>query len=149
SARAAATVMNVLPLPVAVDEQLSLNEYLMDVSRRLRKTRRHGRYRSEQLKRDLGLLGGRRRLHGPLINVLPFDAAHALKGLQTKVHVLGAGPVDDLTITFRAGSGGQRLRLEIEANPALYTFEEIQTHLPRLQQFLAQALHADTLAQVP
>lgn len=148
SARAAATVMNVLPLPVAVDEQAGLDDYLIDVSRRLRKARRHGRYRSEQLKRDLGLLGGRRRLHGPLINVLPFDAAQTLKGLDTKVHVLGAGPVDDLTITYRAGAGGQRLRLEIEANPALYAHGQIQEHLPRLQCFLERAVQADTLSQV-
>src|SRR5690606_2428568 len=93
SARAVATVMNVAPLPLHIAETEPLEQYLIDSTKALRKARRHGRYRSEQLRRDLGLLGGMRRLHGPIINVLPFDAPYEQAGLDASQTVLCAGPV--------------------------------------------------------
>lgn len=149
SARVVATVMNVMPVVIDIDEQLPLNEYLIAVSKILRKARRHGRYRNEQLRRDLGLLGGLQRLHGPIINMLPFDAAYEQAGLQAKQTVLCAGPVEDLNFTFRAAADGSGMRIELEANPKLYTQEELATHQTRLHDFLLQALHCERLATVP
>ncbi|ASR88226.1 non-ribosomal peptide synthetase [Alcaligenes faecalis] len=149
SARIVSTVMNVAPLRLKIDESQPLNQYLIQVSKALRQARRHGRYRSEQLRRDLGLLGGMRRLHGPIINVLPFDAPYEQAGLTASQTVLCAGPVEDLNFTFRAQPDASGLRLEVEANPRLYTQEQIQTHLTRLEQFLLRALQADTLSAVP
>lgn len=149
SARIVATVMNVAPLRLRIDESLPLEQYLIQVAKALREARRHGRYRSEQLRRDLGLLGGMRRLHGPIINVLPFDAPYEQAGLDASQTVLCAGPVEDLNFTFRAQPDAGGMRLEVEANPRLYTQDQIQTHLRRLEQFLIRALQADTLAAVP
>lgn len=149
SARAVATVMNVMPVVIHVDEQLPLNDYLIAVSKLLRQARRHGRYRSEQLRRDLGLLGGLQRLHGPIINMLPFDAAYEQAGLQASQTVLCAGPVEDINFTFRAAADGAGMRIELEANPKLYTQEALHTHQVRLHDFLLQALHSESLVKVP
>lgn len=149
SARVVATVMNVTPLRLQIDESQPLDRFLIDTAKALRQTRRHGRYRSEQLRRDLGLLGGMRRLHGPIINVLPFDAPYAQAGLNASQTVLCAGPVEDLNFTFRAQPDAGGMRLEVEANPRLYNQEQIQAHLQRLEQFLIRALQADTLCAVP
>ncbi|WP_353151936.1 amino acid adenylation domain-containing protein [Pollutimonas bauzanensis] len=149
SARAVATVMNVAPLHVAVNEDLAMGDYLKQVQRTLQKTRRHGRYRSEQLRRDLGLLGGNRRLHGPIINVLPFDTPYKLPGLTASQTVLCAGPVEDLTFTFRALPDAQNMRMEIEANPKHYNIQDVQAHLLRLERFISTALGAASLATVP
>ena len=74
AARVPAMVMNVLPLRVAADEDAPLAELLLDgVADACSARAATARYRSEQLRRDLGLLGGERRLYGPLVNVLPFD----------------------------------------------------------------------------
>ena len=121
AARVPAMVMNILPVRIATDEDQPLDEWLLAVSKTLQRARRHGNYRSEQLRRDLGLLGGERRLYGPLVNVLPFDAPPVLVGAAAEWHVLGTGPVDDLTITWRGDATGSGLRLELDANPALYT----------------------------
>lgn len=149
-ARIPATVMNVLPLRVVVQEEKPLTAFLLDVTRQLRQVRRHGRYRSEQLRRDLGLLGGHKRLYGPSVNILPFDCAQLdLPGLQTIRHTLGNGPVEDLTITFRADALGRGIRIELDANPQRYSQMDVRTHMQRLMHFLSAALNAQTLAQVP
>ncbi|MFV0679326.1 amino acid adenylation domain-containing protein [Ottowia sp.] len=138
SARASAIVMNVLPLPVAAQPGQPLADFVEQSARAQTQARRHGRYRSEQLRRDLGLLGGQRRLHAALINVQPFYQPLTLPGLDTQLEVLGTGPIDDLTIGFRGHAA--RLDLEIEANPNLYDLPTVQAHLDRLPHFLQAAL---------
>jgi len=149
SARVPAMVMNVLPVAIEVDERQPMAAFMLETSRALRRARRHGRYRSEQLRRDLGLLGGQRRLFGPLINVLPFDNPPALPGLRTRVQVLCAGPVDDLTLTFRGDAAGRHIHLAVDANPALYGQAEVDAHLARLAELLQHAVTAACLADVP
>ncbi|MFC4296783.1 amino acid adenylation domain-containing protein [Castellaniella hirudinis] len=149
SARAVSTVMNVLPWAWTPDEDAPLADTLRDAARALRGLRRHHRYRAEHLRRDLALPGGLPRLHGPILNVLPFDAPYAAAGLDATQAVLCTGPVEDLTISFRAAPDGGGLRIELEANPALYAPAPVQAHLQRLTAFLAAALSAPRLADVP
>lgn len=148
SARVPAMVMNVLPIRIAVDEVMPLADYLAAVARQMGEARRHGRYRSEQLRRDLGLIGGNRRLHGPLINVQPYDRPPRFHGLDVTLHVTGTGPVEDINFTFR-GDGTTGLTLEVDANPGLYSAAEVAAHGARLALFLATAAGADRLADVP
>jgi enterobactin synthetase component F len=147
SARVPAMVMNVLPLRIAFDERAPLDTCLAELSRDLARSRRHGRYRSEQLRRDLGLIGGERRLHGPLINVLPFDHEPKFAGLTVQTHVLCTGPVDDFDFTFR-GDASPALSIEADANPDLYSRAEVEGHLTRLESFINRALDAEALAQI-
>ena len=153
-ARVPATVMNVLPLKVGGKwrgaQAQSLSAFLSEVSRELRQVRRHGRYRSEQLRRDLDLLGGHKRLYGVVVNVLPFDdlQLNVPDGLVVR-YPLGNGPVEDLTVTFRANALGQHLRLELDANPARYTQQMLETHALRLIYFLTRAVQAQRLEEVP
>jgi len=148
SARVPATVMNVLPLRVAAQPDMPLADFVRELARAQVRARRHGRYRSEQLRRDLGLLGGQRRLHGALVNVQPFYRPLALPGVQTALEILGTGPVDDLTIGFR-GDGAQQFDLEIEANPDLYDAAAVEAHLARLPGFLQAATAAQTVGDIP
>ncbi|MCU1134909.1 amino acid adenylation domain-containing protein [Stenotrophomonas maltophilia] len=147
SARVPAMVMNVLPLRVAACEG-SVEAFARGLGRQLSQGRRHGRYRGEQLRRDLGLVGAQQRLHGPLVNVQPFYRPLALTGVQAALEVLCTGPVDDLALGFR-GDGQHLLDLEIEANPALYSREDVEAHAARLLHFVSSALQADDIAAVP
>ncbi|KFI29569.1 enterobactin synthase [Haematobacter massiliensis] len=147
AARLPCTVMNVLPLRLTADEDALLPDWLTGVAKQLLQSRRHGRYRSEQLRRDLGLIGGARRLYGPLVNVQPFDLPPVFAGLEVGLHILGAGAVDDLTMTFR-GDARSGLLFEIDANPDLYTAEEIAAHSDRMVAFLQNGLSAERLADV-
>ncbi|UUS13971.1 amino acid adenylation domain-containing protein [Stenotrophomonas sp. CD2] len=147
SARVPAMVMNVLPLRVAAGEG-SVEAFTRGLGRQLSQGRKHGRYRGEQLRRDLGLVGAQQRLHGPLVNVQPFYKPLALTGVQATLEVLCTGPVDDLTLGFR-GDGQHLLDLEIEANPALYSREDVEAHATRLLHFVSAALEAGDIAAVP
>ncbi len=147
SARVPAMVMNVLPLRVAAGEG-SVEAYTRGLGRQLSQGRKHGRYRGEQLRRDLGLVGAQQRLHGPLVNVQPFYKPLAVTGVRATLEVLCTGPVDDLTLGFR-GDGQHLLDLEIEANPALYSREDVEAHATRLLHFVSAALEAGDIAAVP
>src|SRR5699024_9614714 len=138
---------NVLPVPLQLDENRPLTDLCRDVAKQLQQARRHGRYRSEQLRRDLGLLGGERRLYGPLINVLPFAHQPNFAGLEASVDVLATGPVDDITCTFR-GDINHGLTLEVEANPALYGRAEAKAHAERLTAFADAAIATASLHDV-
>jgi enterobactin synthetase component F len=127
SARVPAMVMNVLPLRVTPDEDGPLAEYLAQVASATAEARKHGRYRSEQLRRDLGLIGGNRRLYGPLVNVQPYDRPPRMAGLQVDLHVTGTGPVEDINFTFR-GDALNALTVEVDANPNLYSADEVAAH---------------------
>ncbi|HEL5311120.1 TPA: enterobactin synthase subunit F [Stenotrophomonas maltophilia] len=147
SARVPAMVMNVLPLRVAAGEG-SVEAFTRGLGLQLSQGRKHGRYRGEQLRRDLGLVGAQQRLHGSLVNVQPFYRPLALADVQATLEVLCTGPVDDLTLGFR-GDGQALLDQEIEANPALYSREDVEAHAARLLHFVSAALQADDIAAVP
>lgn len=147
-ARLPCMAMNVPPLRITPDEEAPLGEWLKRVSKSLIALRRRGRYRAESLRRDLGRIGGGRRLHGPLINIQPFDSAPKMPGLETRLHILSAGAVDDFTFSFR-GDAQEGAVFEADSNPALYSAAETEAHADRFLAFLERALSAETLAEIP
>ncbi|MBP0494840.1 non-ribosomal peptide synthetase [Roseomonas indoligenes] len=149
AARAPSTQMNVLPLRIRPDESAPLHEAVEDAVTQLARLRRHGRYRGEQLRRDLGRLGAGRRLHGAIVNIQPFHEIPAFPGLTAELHLLGTGPVDDITFDLRTDPGAATLRLDVEANPNLYSAEEARAHAVRAAHFVTAALAAGRLADVP
>ncbi len=148
SAQVPSMIMNVLPVRFPVDESLSLQDFLISAAKKLKSARRHGRYRSEQLRRDLGLLGEHRRLHGPLINILPFEELPQLGNAETKMHIQGTGAVDDLTFNLRAGAQGDELYLSLDANPELFSVEDVKDHADRFVHFLEAAIQSASLKAV-
>lgn len=149
AARAPSTQMNVLPLRIRLDEAAPLAEAVEPVLAQLARLRRHGRYRGEQLRRDLGRVGAGRRLHGAIINIQPFHGIPAFPGCTAELRLLGTGPVDDITFDLRTDPGAATLRLDVEANPDLYTAAEAAAHATRAAHFIAAALEAGRLDAVP
>ncbi|WP_093535744.1 non-ribosomal peptide synthetase [Stenotrophomonas rhizophila] len=139
SARVPAMVMNVLPLRVAATADETVEARVRDTARALVRGRRHGRYRGEQIRRDLGWSGQQHRLHGALVNVQPFYRPLPWPGVTAQLEVLCTGPVDDITFGFR-GDALTSLALEIEANPQQYTRPGITAHARRLLHFVSSAL---------
>ncbi|NKE43164.1 amino acid adenylation domain-containing protein [Roseomonas frigidaquae] len=148
AARSPATLMNVLPLRIRGDEAAPLPVAAEDCATQLAALRRHGRYRGEYLRRDLGRVGAGRRLHGPIVNIQPYHRLPVFPGLDCSLHLLGTGPVDDLSFDLRGDPGATALRLDVEANPNLYSAEETAAHARRAAHFVAAALRAGSLADV-
>ncbi len=143
SARVPCMRMNVLPLRLKVDPTATVVEWVAHVAGVHRRCRRHGTIRGEDLRRELGLLGRGRRLHGPVVNVLPFPPLKGPTGLDTDFEVLGAGPIDDLTFTLRRHSVDDAFDLEVETNPALYDEVETREHLDRFLAMLTAVAVSD------
>ncbi|OXY92785.1 non-ribosomal peptide synthetase [Streptomyces diastatochromogenes] len=140
SLRVPAMVRNILPLRVAVSADDSLRDLAARVSRELRAGLPHQRYRYEQLRRDLKLVGGQRRLSGPGVNIMPFEYDLRFAGHSSTVHNVSAGPVDDLAVNVYDRSDGTGLRIAVDANPDLYTEAEVTAFQEGLLALLAEAV---------
>lgn len=148
--------MNITPLALALDEGLSLAGAAGAVAKAKRGVRKHQHYRYELLRRDLGLVGGDKRLFGPLVNIMPFDHARRFGPLNAHILNISAGPVEDLTIEIQVGADGQP-RLDLDANPGCYQQADLariaDTLFALLGSWLAQpaltlgSLKADWLAE--
>ena len=144
AARVPAMVMNIVPLPLMVDPAAGLGELVTRVALRLKESRRHQHYRYEHLRRDLGLVGGDRRMWGPVVNIIPFTEDLRFGSCDAVAHAITAGPVDDLSVTMR-GPG----ELVIEANPALYTVEDLRAHADGILERLADKGTVGEWIEVP
>ncbi|MFF3557956.1 amino acid adenylation domain-containing protein [Streptomyces tsukubensis] len=142
SLRVPCMVRNILPLRVAVGEQDGLRELAVRVAAELRAGRPHQRYRYEQLRRDLKLVGGKRRLSGPGVNIMPFEYDLRFAGVRSTVHNVSAGPVDDLAVNVYDRAEGAGLRIAFDANPGLYDEAELAGHEEGLLSLLREALAA-------
>ncbi|MCP2260044.1 Non-ribosomal peptide synthetase component F [Streptoalloteichus tenebrarius] len=134
-------VMNIVPLRVPVDTGRSLLDLTGEVAAQVRRTRPHHRYRHEQLRRDLRMVGTERRLFGPVVNIMPFDYRLRFGEHQGTMHNVSAGPVEDLSLGIRLMADGG-LRVELDANAALYRPDVLTTHLNSFATFLRAALDA-------
>ncbi|MEH7625710.1 non-ribosomal peptide synthetase DhbF [Bacillus subtilis] len=134
-----AMVMNLLPLRLTVSSSMSFSELIQQIFREIRSIRRHHKYRHEELRRDLKLIGENHRLFGPQINLMPFDYGLDFAGARGTTHNLSAGPVDDLSINVYDRTDGSGLRIDVDANPEVYSESDIKLHQRRILQLLQTA----------
>ncbi|MEK5212940.1 non-ribosomal peptide synthetase DhbF [Bacillus sp. FSL R5-0603] len=134
-----AMVMNLLPLRLTVSSSMSFSELIQQIFREIRSIRRHHKYRHEELRRDLKLIGENHRLFGPQINLMPFDYGLDFAGARGTTHNLSAGPVDDLSINVYDRTDGSGLRIDVDANPEVYSESDIKLHQQRILQLLQTA----------
>ncbi|WP_273796460.1 non-ribosomal peptide synthetase DhbF [Bacillus sp. AGSP2] len=134
-----AMVMNLLPLRLTVSSSMSFSELIQQIFREIRCIRRHHKYRHEELRRDLKLIGENHRLFGPQINLMPFDYGLDFAGARGTTHNLSAGPVDDLSINVYDRTDGSGLRIDVDANPEVYSESDIKLHQQRILQLLQTA----------
>ncbi|MFF2136335.1 amino acid adenylation domain-containing protein [Streptomyces sp. NPDC058193] len=143
SLRVPGMVMNVLPLRLDVSPGATFAELVRQVVLGIREVRRHQRFRYEDIRRDLRLLGENRGLVGPLVNVMPFDYDVDFAGAPARARNLSAGPVDDLTVNIYDRADGRGLRIDHDANPRLYGDRELTAHQERFLHLVERLSRAD------
>ncbi|WP_019202095.1 non-ribosomal peptide synthetase [Tsukamurella sp. 1534] len=81
---------------------------------------------------------------GVLVNVKPFSSTLPIPGGTPEFDVLAEGPIADVSITVESlhTDAGPRLRIDLAANPDVYTAPEVAGHADRLADF-ATAFFAD------
>ncbi|MEU7139918.1 amino acid adenylation domain-containing protein [Nocardia sp. NPDC046473] len=118
----------------------TLTELTGRVARHLVRSRRHQRYRSEQVRRDLGLVGSDRSMYGPSVNIMLFDYDLSFGDCTSAVHNVTAGMIDDLVFNLYDRIDGTGPTLYLDGHPGAYTAAELTTHLQRFTAFLRRIL---------
>ncbi|MFI7412520.1 amino acid adenylation domain-containing protein [Streptomyces sp. NPDC049627] len=150
AAKTPGVVVNVLPLRLSVPRGTTVAALLEHAAERLRELRRHQRYRSEDVLRDLGMVG--RQLIGPLVNVKYYDRELDFAGRRATVTTVAPGPIDDLSVVVGDDPETGALTIAFEANPDRYGEAELAAHHRRFTGFLTALAEADPgtpLARIP
>ncbi|KUJ69095.1 hypothetical protein ACZ90_14750 [Streptomyces albus subsp. albus] len=128
-------VSNVLGLRLDVRPEMTAAELLGGVSREMKAALRHQRYRYEDLRRDLRLLGGGHRLLGPRVNIAVVDDRPEFDGTPATSHRLAHAQDDDLSmVVFARADGG--FQIDLTANPELYSMAAVAGHQDRITGLL-------------
>ncbi|MCP3804810.1 amino acid adenylation domain-containing protein [Allokutzneria sp. A3M-2-11 16] len=140
--RVPCTVLNVVQLWVDIEPGTTLLDLMCQFSGRVRRSRRHHRYRYEELRRDLRVVGGDRKLFGTSANIMPFDYGLSFAGARSVVRNVSAGPIEDMAFNIYHRADGDGLRIALDGNPNLYTAEELTLHIGRFCTFLRRMVDA-------
>jgi nonribosomal peptide synthetase DhbF len=136
-------VANAVPLRLAIDPEMTIEALLRDVGKQVRQILRHQCYRYEDLRRDLNLLADNRQLFTTVINIEPFDYDLRFAGHPVTPHNLSNGTAEDLAIFVYDRGDGKGVRIDFDANPALYDADELADHQRRFLRLL-ELLGGDT-----
>ncbi|CUH97717.1 Dimodular nonribosomal peptide synthase [Propionispora sp. 2/2-37] len=129
-------MMNLLPFRLRVRPDMSFTELVRQVAKELSDVQRHQRYRHEELRRELKLVGDNQRLAGPRINIMPFEYGLDFAGSRGVIHKLATGPADDLSINVYDKSDGSGLRIDFDANSEICSCSDLLIHQKRFFRFL-------------
>ncbi|MGW6376760.1 non-ribosomal peptide synthase/polyketide synthase, partial [Rhodococcus sp. NPDC055112] len=146
--RSGGMVSNVIPLRVQVGNGTTVSDLVSQVQLELTGALRHQRFRHEDIRRGLGSGAGQRGFFGPAINVMMFHSEIRLGALTGRMRVLTTGPVEDLSVNIYPSVAGSRPHIDFEANPNLYTAEDLDGHHARFLEYLTQFAAADGAALV-
>ncbi|MFE7076904.1 amino acid adenylation domain-containing protein [Streptomyces sp. NPDC057620] len=138
-----AMLSNVLPMRLRISAADRVADVVKRASAQAREVLRHQRYPSEDLRRDLGIIGTDMPLTGPSVNVLAFDDTLGFGPAAATLHNLSVGPVEDLAVAVHASYADGGLRVDLLGNPGLHTPRELAGHHERLCRLL------DAFAQDP
>ncbi|MBT2370217.1 amino acid adenylation domain-containing protein [Streptomyces sp. ISL-10] len=128
-------VSNILPLRVAVRGDMTATE-LVDVVRcQIAETVDHGRYRAEDLARDLGLVDGVPELVGPTVNILP-DGGLRFGDHEADLRPEWLGPVSDLAVTVAESRAGKSIRIHFDADAEVCDQRTLSDHERRFLMLL-------------
>ncbi|EGO63957.1 non-ribosomal peptide synthetase [Acetonema longum] len=136
-------IVNLLPLRLQVQPNMNFTELLGQVAAGVGNVQRHQRYRHEELRRDLKLLGENQRMAGPQINIMPFEHGLDFAGNEGVIHKLAIGPVDDLAINVYDKSDGNGLKIDFAANSEIYSDSDVRLHQKRFLRLLEKLTVAE------
>ncbi|MCP2098874.1 nonribosomal peptide synthetase MxcG [Actinosynnema pretiosum] len=131
---------NVVQLYADFAGEPGLAEVAGQVRDHLRACRPHQRYRYEELRRDLGLVGDERKLFGPSANIMPFDYGLKFGPCSSTVRNVSAGLVEDLAFNVYDRADGDGLLVALDGNPNLYSADDLAGHLERFRAVLDRLL---------
>ncbi|WP_030312979.1 non-ribosomal peptide synthetase [Streptomyces flavochromogenes] len=118
SATVPGMVSNIVPLRLAVHPGTTGAALVAQVRETVADAVTHGRYRAEDLARELGLVDGVPELVGPTVNILPRSEDLRFAGHRAELRPEWLGPVSDLAFSFAEGTDGRgyTVHLDVDAD---------------------------------
>ncbi|MFD7287024.1 amino acid adenylation domain-containing protein [Streptomyces sp. NPDC059863] len=130
-------VSNIVPLRLSVRPGTTGAELLAEVHDAVIEAVDHGRYRAEDLARELGLADGVSELVGPTVNILPRSDDPRFSDHESALEPVWLGPVSDLALNFVETRGGLGIRVHIDADADMCDEETLRAHERRFLALLA------------
>ncbi|GAB0103345.1 hypothetical protein JMUB6875_23180 [Nocardia sp. JMUB6875] len=143
--RSGGMIANVVPLRVRVPRAGRVGEVLTALGVAASGALRHQRFRHEDMREGDG--AGQpelsRGIVGPVINIMMFSAGIDFAGLESSLHVLTSGPIEDLFVNFYQHGADAPIHVDFAANPRLYEEDSLRTHHRRFLGLLDSLLDAE------
>ncbi|MEU2509984.1 amino acid adenylation domain-containing protein [Streptomyces sp. NPDC007863] len=133
-------VSNIVPLRLTVRPATTASALVAHVGEAVAETVAHGRYRAEDLAKELGLVDGVAELVGPTVNILPRPDELRFGDGTAELRPEWLGPVSDLAFGFGEVPGTGGVSVYLDADAAVCDEDTLRAHERR---FLA-LLHALT-----
>jgi amino acid adenylation domain-containing protein len=127
---------NVVPLRLTAHPSMTVLELIEQTSTQMRQALEHQRYQFANIRRDLGANIDGRSVFGLSINYMPFNYDLKFGGYRATAHNLSLGPVEDLAISIYDRSDGNQLRIDFDANAALYSEADLAHYRQRFLNIL-------------
>ncbi|MCB5908238.1 non-ribosomal peptide synthetase [Streptomyces pinistramenti] len=131
-----AMLANILPLHVELGPDTSVRELVRRTSERARGLLRHQRYPSQYLVQDLGFVPTGGYLGDWGINIMGYDPQLSFGRHPATLHNLSNGPVTGLGVNVYERTADGSLRIDFNADPALYDAEATAAHHRRFLTLL-------------
>ncbi|MGS2808919.1 amino acid adenylation domain-containing protein [Nocardia sp. MW-W600-9] len=146
--RSGGMLANVVPLRVPVRADSTVAE-LVDVIRvEVSGALRHQRFRHEEIRHGEGEAEGGRGFVGPVVNIMLFPAEVDITDVETSLHVLTSGPIEDLFVNFYQYGANSPVHVDFTANPDLYDADTLARHHQRFLALFDAILDADPATEV-
>ncbi|GAA3728700.1 amino acid adenylation domain-containing protein [Salinactinospora qingdaonensis] len=136
SLRTPAMVVNIVPLRLELHPGDRVEDLVVHTTQRLRELRTHQRYRAEEIRRDLALVGRAGDLYGPVVNIKAFDYELTFAGVRGSAVNLSEGPVSDVSLSVYRDTDTGGLRFDLNGNAHRYTEAELGRRLAEFQRCL-------------
>ncbi|MFE3192017.1 non-ribosomal peptide synthase/polyketide synthase [Nocardia sp. NPDC059240] len=142
--RSTGMLSNIVPMRLPVRDNTTWGELLTSARLEISGALRHQRYRHEDIHRDAELQGGAssRALFGPMVNIMLFHPQLEFGDIKAQLHLLSTSPVEDMSLNLFYGEN-ERIHLEFEVNPNLYSDAENIRHYRRFVNFLERLVGLD------
>ena len=133
-----------LKLPAAT----TVAETMASTGVQVRAAVRHGSYRYEDMRRDLGLGGSDDEPYALMVNLIGFDRIERFGEAKASTHNLAIGPVHDLSLVILRDAAAGSVQLRLHGNAGRYSKGDLQTHLSRLLHLLETVCEAAPQAAI-
>ncbi|MFC9892196.1 amino acid adenylation domain-containing protein [Nocardia sp. NPDC127579] len=140
--RSGGMLANVVPLRVEVAERRTVAEVVDALRVEVSGALRHQRFRHEEIRAEGADSLGGRGFVGPVVNIMLFPARVDFTGIETDLHVLTSGPIEDLFVNLYQHGQGSPIHVDFTANPDLYDPNALSRHHRRFLRLFESLLAA-------